>query len=65
MRRYIRLTQRERYRWATGHQIFRGSNWVKAGQPRRERVNAGYWAHLIGFRMAYSAVEEVICEGSS
>jgi hypothetical protein len=60
MRKYTRITQKKRYSWASSSQKYRGTLFVAnrwtAAAPIRDNVNAGYWLHILGFRLARSTV---------
>ena len=60
MRRFTRLTQKDRYAWASKASMYRGSLWTEhrasVMTPGRDYANSGYWVYILGFRLARSVV---------
>ena len=60
MRRFTRLTQKDRYAWASKATMYRGSLWteykVPVSTPGRDYVNSGYWVYILGCRLVRSVV---------
>ena len=60
MRRFTRLTQKDRYAWASKASMYRGSLWTghstSVTPPGRDYANSGYWVYILGFRLARSVV---------
>ena len=66
MKKLSALSQKKRYSWSATHTIYRGSLWndfrASPTNVGRDYVNAGYWVHIVGFRLARSEVMDVPAE---